>query len=194
MAERYLCRHGETDYNRHRIFQGVALALPLNEQGQNDAERLRNIFLDVPLDGILCSPAVRTRQTIEPLLAVRNLPVRYDPNLVERSHGVLEGMSYAHIPDLFAYFYHNGNREGGEPLEDALARAEEVKRLLEREFAQANVLVMSHGAILSLLCNAFQGHGLTYHPQHVLSNGHVHHYTMDDSGNVLRARLNLERL
>ncbi|MFN7249921.1 MAG: histidine phosphatase family protein [Anaerobacillus sp.] len=60
----YVIRHGQTDLNKERKFQG-RMGLPLNEYGIEQAETLRNQLQDLKFDLVFSSPQERAVQTVE---------------------------------------------------------------------------------------------------------------------------------
>lgn len=77
MKTLFLLRHaksdwggGEADFDR-----------PLNARGRAAAARMSRVLADEPINLILCSPAIRTRQTLE-LLALP-VPVSFEPRIYE---------------------------------------------------------------------------------------------------------------
>jgi broad specificity phosphatase PhoE len=60
----YFLRHGETDWNRERRFQGSA-DIPLNATGEAQAERAREIAATLGLKSIAVSALGRARRTAE---------------------------------------------------------------------------------------------------------------------------------
>jgi broad specificity phosphatase PhoE len=59
-----LARHGETDYNAQRRFQGH-LAVPLNERGREQAHELARIAAQREWATLICSPLARARETAD---------------------------------------------------------------------------------------------------------------------------------
>ena len=59
-----LVRHGETDWNLNRRFQGIS-DIPLNEHGRVQAGYARVEWKDVHLDARYSSPLKRARETAE---------------------------------------------------------------------------------------------------------------------------------
>jgi broad specificity phosphatase PhoE len=59
-----LARHGETDYNAQRRFQGH-LPIPLNERGLEQAYELAAVAAQRPWAALYCSPLARARETAE---------------------------------------------------------------------------------------------------------------------------------
>src|SRR5690606_8946371 len=96
----YFARHGETDWNRERRYQG-SRDIPLNETGRRQADA-NGVLLKFLLDGAgadpaafkwYASPLARARETMERMRAAFTSPlpeVIYDPRLIEISFGKLE--------------------------------------------------------------------------------------------------------
>lgn len=96
MTEVLLIRHGETAWNAVRRLQGH-LDIPLNEEGERQAEALGRALLGVPLDAIISSDLLRARQTAQAIATPRGMTIGIDPGLRERCYGAFEGMLYADI-------------------------------------------------------------------------------------------------
>ncbi len=71
----YLCRHGETDYNRNNMIQGARIDPPINDLGREQAKRLGQVLSRTIMPHstsntkspvlILHSPLLRAKQTAE---------------------------------------------------------------------------------------------------------------------------------
>src|SRR5207244_1461401 len=61
-ARLYLVRHGETDWNRERRFQGTS-DIPLNELGRAQSRALAQRLTDARLDAVYTSPLSRAVET-----------------------------------------------------------------------------------------------------------------------------------
>src|SRR5690349_20838420 len=70
----YFIRHAEHDLLGHELV-GRRPGVHLNENGRAQAARLATVFSRMPLDGVLCSPRERARETAEPIAARRECPV-----------------------------------------------------------------------------------------------------------------------
>lgn len=86
----YIVRHGQTDYNKLGIIQGIS-DIPINEKGVKQAEKLKLTIDRLNIDLVISSPLVRTRQTAAILVKNRNIKTIYDNRLIERGFGILEG-------------------------------------------------------------------------------------------------------
>ncbi|MEI5908656.1 histidine phosphatase family protein [Bacillus spongiae] len=73
----YVVRHGQTDLNKERRMQG-RLGLPLNEQGVEQANNLRDKLQPIKFDLVFSSPQERAIQTAE---IVTDLKATVDPSL-----------------------------------------------------------------------------------------------------------------
>uniref|UniRef100_UPI0030DB9A2F histidine phosphatase family protein n=1 Tax=Oculatella sp. LEGE 06141 TaxID=1828648 RepID=UPI0030DB9A2F len=86
-----LVRHGETDWNRQKRFQGQ-IDVPLNPQGQVQAAQAAAFLQNIPLDRAVSSPMLRPKETAERILQDHpHLTLELDSNLREISHGRWEG-------------------------------------------------------------------------------------------------------
>ncbi len=91
-----LIRHGETPWNAERRLQGH-IDIPLNQEGQRQADAMARALADAPLSAIVASDLQRARQTALALAGHHGLPVHSDIQLRERCYGVFEGLLYADI-------------------------------------------------------------------------------------------------
>lgn len=138
MTTLLLVRHGETDWNAQRRWQGNA-DVPLNERGREQARRLADSFVEDGVDAIYASDLARARETAEILAARLGLPVVVDPDLREIDVGSREGLTGEEV----------GVREwDGESKE---AHRDRTLRALARIVAGhpgSRVLVVAHGGTL----------------------------------------------
>jgi broad specificity phosphatase PhoE len=91
-----LIRHGETNWNRIRRFQGRS-DLPLNPTGRDQARALALALKDEPLNAIYSSPLVRAIETVYHIMAFHpSVPVFNEEGLVEMDLGDFEGLEAQH--------------------------------------------------------------------------------------------------
>ena len=86
----YFLRHGETDANVEKRLQGW-LDIPLNENGRSQAMQAAHTLKHVPIDRIVASPLLRTRETAEIVNQVLQKPLMFEPAIRERNFGHYEG-------------------------------------------------------------------------------------------------------
>ncbi|AHB48379.1 phosphoglycerate mutase [Hyphomicrobium nitrativorans NL23] len=164
----YFIRHGETDWNRDRRYQGQR-DIPLNDTGHAQARRngraLRAFLPDIANARFIASPLRRTRETMEIIRAELDLPTdgyRTDTDLMELSYGQWEGTLQddlaAYDPEGLAARQADPFRwrpEGGESYADLSARVERWAGTVTED-----VVVVSHGGVSRCL----RGHLLALDP------------------------------
>ena len=170
----YLVRHGETDYNRNKIFQG-RFDIPLNENGLRQAEELRLILASVVLTKAFVSPLGRARATAEIILRDRGVPIVIEPRLIELDFGAWEGVAEEEVKRRWEEDYRNYREDmsrfcpkGGESAVEAQARAgewwEEVKRAHSTQ--DESILVVAHQSLNAVLACYVTGMGLEHAWEH----------------------------
>jgi probable phosphoglycerate mutase len=95
-----LVRHGETDWNRARRWQGHT-DMPLNATGREQARALAERLATRPPDAIVASDLARARETAEIVAARVGLPVSLDPRLREVDVGEWSGLTMADVEERY---------------------------------------------------------------------------------------------
>ncbi|WP_088891584.1 histidine phosphatase family protein [Leptolyngbya ohadii] len=96
-----LVRHGETNWNRDKRFQGQ-IDVPLNDQGRVQAGQAAEFLKDVTIDRAVSSPMLRPKETAEIILKYHpDITLELDDRLCEISHGLWEGKLEAEIEAEF---------------------------------------------------------------------------------------------
>jgi broad specificity phosphatase PhoE len=103
----FLARHGETDYNAARRFQGH-LAVPLNARGREQARELAQIAAQQEWATLLCSPLARARETADIVgAAIGHHPIE-DARFAETDCGDWTDRMFDDVereePELFAAY------------------------------------------------------------------------------------------
>jgi broad specificity phosphatase PhoE len=102
----YFVRHGETDWNRARRYQGQR-DIPLNPTGRVQAQRNGQVLAEVLGAGTaaldyIASPLSRARETMEIIrqeLTLPRLGYRTDDRLLEIHYGHWQGRLWEELPD-----------------------------------------------------------------------------------------------
>jgi broad specificity phosphatase PhoE len=149
MTTVYLARHGESDWNVERRWQGHA-DRPLTERGREQAARLAERLADVELDAIYASDLRRAWETAEAVARSRGIEVVRLPELREVDVGSWCGFTRDECaelyPDAFARWQAGGSGwDNGESYEDMGERIVAAIRRLAVEHAGGTILVVSHG-------------------------------------------------
>jgi 2,3-bisphosphoglycerate-dependent phosphoglycerate mutase len=148
-----LARHGETDENAARRFQGHRDP-PLNDRGRAQARALGAALAGHGIRELWCSPLRRALQTAEIAGKVLDLRPRLDPRLVEVDVGAWAGRLYADLeadePAAYAE-WRSGSPAfrfpGGESLQEQGERVAEVLAEIAAD-ADKPVLVVCHGGVI----------------------------------------------
>jgi broad specificity phosphatase PhoE len=157
MTELLLIRHGETDWNRDRRWQGQS-DIPLNGAGEAQARDLAKRLRGSRLDAIFTSDLQRARQTAEAVAAVTGAPVREDRRLREIGLGAWEGMLGDEIRARDTETYETfrarptaARPPGGESVLEVQRRVLTVLRDVLHAFPEGRVAIVSHGLALAAL-------------------------------------------
>ncbi len=92
----YFLRHGETDANVQKIFQGHG-DNPLNANGRAQAQAAAEILRHYSINRIISSPLQRALETAEIINAVLQKPLSCEDALKERDFGLYEGKSVSWV-------------------------------------------------------------------------------------------------
>jgi broad specificity phosphatase PhoE len=148
----YLARHGETEWSRDGRHTGLT-DLPLTEQGERNAERLREWLVGLQFVKVLTSPLQRARRTSE-LAGFGGAEL--DPDLVEWNYGDYEGLRTDEIrvqrPDW--NLFRDGCPNGESPA-DVAARADRVVARVRS--MKGNVLIFSSAHFLRVFAARWLG-------------------------------------
>ena len=83
----YIFRHGETDFNVEKRWQGCSIDAKLNNKGIEQAHKLALKMQDIPLDIIYSSNLIRAKKTAEIVAEHKNVRVEYIDDLREANYG-----------------------------------------------------------------------------------------------------------
>ncbi len=160
----YMIRHGETDWNVKRRFQGQS-DIPLNDEGIRLARVTARAMADVPFTRIYTSPLKRAYETAIIVKGERNIPVIKDVRIIEIGFGEYEGLCCSkegyNIPDsAFMNFFEKPEAytppKGAESIGELLERtADFLNEIMHnKNMEHETILVSTHGAALrGLLSN-----------------------------------------
>ena len=150
----YLVRHGEADSNRTGKVGGWSPA-PLTELGHRQAAAAAAELARRGPTRLVSSDTERARQTAAPIAIATGLEPRYEPDLRERSLGVLDGLPYdeakARDPALWQRMIARDPTavpEGGETADVVYRRVTTALARLVRDHAGERIAVVSHGLAL----------------------------------------------
>lgn len=158
-------RHGETDWNRERRYQGQR-DIPLNARGTRQARRNGRVLAQLDLlqdiTRLLVSPLCRTRDTAALLLEeAQSCPAApaLDGRLIERTFGDWEGRTLRDLqmkePAILSALHDDPwsfRPPGGENFNDLCYRIDPLLRSLD-----GPTLLVAHGGTLKGLYHRLAG-------------------------------------
>lgn len=111
----YIFRHGETELNRRRRWQGSGTDYDLTEDGVSQAEELSAKLAGKGIEVIYSSPLLRARHTAEIAARMLKVPVKTEADLRECFYGEAEGRPIAELQKEMPEIVNNWSRPGGDP-------------------------------------------------------------------------------
>jgi broad specificity phosphatase PhoE len=161
MTELLLVRHGETDWNAERRFQGHADP-PLNDIGRRQARELADELAGERIDAVYTSDLARARETAAILAERGGIPVVALPELREIDVGEWQGLTWPEIeeryPEGVRAWHETGNGwQQGETYDELGARILTVLRRIVAEHAGERVLVVGHGGTVRAIRAHLEG-------------------------------------
>ena len=164
----------------------------LDARGRWQAEQIACALQDEAIDAIVSSDLARALHTALPLARRHGLSVRTDAALRERSFGVFQGFTYAHIarhwPEGAARWRARDpafGADGGETLGSFYRRVVNAAERLARAFAGQSVVWVTHGGVLDCLHRAAMRVALDAPRSWTLDNASINRLLHSDQGLML---------
>jgi broad specificity phosphatase PhoE len=166
----YFTRHGKTEWNQARCFQGMMGDSPLLPESYQEIQLLGDAISEIPFEKIYASTSLRARTTAQGIVERLNHPVEiiYTEDLRELGLGDLEGQFIDEMQEKFPQelddLRHHLDRYNpaifhGEPIEDALKRIEKVVTTAVEQH-EGPLLFVGHGASLTAAIQWLSGKNL----------------------------------
>ncbi|MBU3837665.1 MAG: histidine phosphatase family protein [Candidatus Phocaeicola faecigallinarum] len=171
MTTIYLARHGQTEENLMRIFQGH-LPGTLTTDGIEQARNLGKELEGITIDCILSSDLKRVVDTVNYAIADRHLPWEKTKLLREIDWGKWTGLKIDSVDK-------QNPPEDAETKEMLYERGKRIVEYIKEKYSGKNVLVVAHG----LINRSIQAHILgvdineLYNIQH-MKNAEVRKFTL----------------
>jgi broad specificity phosphatase PhoE len=157
-----LIRHGQTDHNAAGRWQGH-LDVPLNENGQAQAQALAQRLADWPIEAVYSSDLQRAMQTAVAIATPHTLQPTFDPIWRERDVGAFQSLNSQEIqtkfPAVWADMLKTGvlNPPNGEHQTSLRERAERALAQVLSQHEGQMIAIVSHGALLNGLISNVLG-------------------------------------
>lgn len=142
-----IVRHGETDWNAQKRFQGRE-DIELNEKGKEQAYIVANYLKKSEWDVIISSPLKRASMTASVIGNHLGLPdVITCEAFIERDYGKASGLTLEQQKHAFPDGIIPG-KENDDTLADRVMKGLEF---IIQEYRGKNIIVVSHGAVINAL-------------------------------------------
>ena len=176
--ELYVVRHGQTEGNVNRIMDGIR-DIPINENGRTQALNAKEVLKDVEFDMVICSPLIRTRQTME-IININNCPVIFEKRIMERDCGEFMGQSFDSLDrDLYWNYLDPTKYEKAELIKDFFKRIYDYLDYIKDEYRDKKILLVTHGGVSKAIHCYFNGIPVDGNLRHIgLNNCEVAKYNL----------------
>lgn len=156
MARLHLIRHGQTDWNVEKRYQG-SQDIPLNERGRLQAEEAKKALSDKAFAGIYSSDLKRALETAEIISGEQQI-VTF-AQLRETCYGSLEGKTLIEIEAKFGKpqpldnqtILRNKIVPDMESGIEVINRVLPILELIAKKHQDQDVLVVTHGGVIRAL-------------------------------------------
>lgn len=163
MTRIILVRHGQTPWNKDKIFRG-SRDIPLNDTGREEARLAGEWLKGETIHAAYCSPLSRARDTGEAISRHHGLQVADLPGLTDLKYGDWEGLPLTEVKVKYADLYrrwetapHTVRFPNGETLDEVKARALAAVAAVVQRHPEQTVLLAAHRAVNKVLIAAFIG-------------------------------------
>jgi len=187
MTSLYLIRHGQTDWNIERRWQGQS-DVPLNATGRQQAARLATELVTVNFSAIYSSDLSRAYETALALSRLNRLPIQREPRLREIHQGEWQGLREIDIQARYGNAFQERKQQ---PLHIAPPGGETVAQVRDRVVSAVNdicimhpderVALVSHGFALALIQVHFSQMPIETAWQIILANAEWRELEIDGS-------------
>lgn len=162
----YLVRHGETQMNVDRLYYGWT-DCPLNPNGEEQAERLKQYFKNISIDRIITSDLLRAVSTAEKINEEKKLLLEKEKDFRELNFGEWEGKDFKYVKQEYPSEFKQWATDWkgftipkGETFTEFYRRVtEKLKYYIEEAKEDSSILILSHSGVMSAMMCYFTGAG-----------------------------------
>lgn len=154
----YLVRHGETQLNVEGVYYGWT-DCPLNPHGIEQANTLQQYFKNISYDKVISSDLCRAVTTASIINKEKSVPLIKTKAFREIHFGQWEEKSFSYVQKHYSKEYQQWSNNwqefmipGGESYNDFYERVTtELKRIIENDPQNSNLLIVSHNGVISVM-------------------------------------------
>jgi len=164
----FVVRHGETEWNRGKIFRGTH-NIPLNDNGRQQAGTLAGVLPHV--DAAYSSPLSRAVETAQLAMDGQDCPIHESPGLLDFDYGDWTGVDDETVAEKWQDEHarwtetpQTAHPPGGDTLEEVSARAMTALRDIVASHQGKTVALFAHRVVNKLLVMGMLGLSLDRFP------------------------------
>lgn len=139
-----LVRHGETDWNIEKRFQGQ-MNIPLNAKGKQQAKAVREFLSTISIDCAFSSSLSRAKETAALILEGRVVSFSTIDELKEINHGDWNGMLETQIENLYPQDFRYWKTH---PTRAHKPNGEALEQVVERVIPAWDDLISTHTSVI----------------------------------------------
>ncbi len=165
-----LIRHGETAWNRGKIFRGT-YDVPLNENGEKQAKFLAKALGSRQIDAAYISPLSRAQKTAQIVLENRGIDAVIDERLIDFDYGEWTGLEESEVArrwlkehNLWISHPESVRVPGGNTLQEVYETAFSAMEEFASRHQNQTVALFAHRVVNKLLVLGAMGLGIERFP------------------------------
>jgi broad specificity phosphatase PhoE len=192
-TEILLIRHGETAWNRSKIFRGT-YDIELNDTGKAQAGLVSKVFAKRKIDAAYSSPLSRAIETAQISLIDQNIKPVIEDGLIDINYGDWTGKEEGEIaqqwPDeheVWSSEPHKAQIPAGETLQSVYDRAFGAMEAIVARHQGQRVALFAHRVVNKVLVLGALGLGLSRFKFIIQDNCCVNEFTRNEEGYLIRS-------
>ena len=145
----YVVRHGRTDSNDKKIFNG-RYDEDINQTGINQAKIARDKLANCDIDLIISSPMKRTLHTAQ-IINTKDIDIILDEHFIERDTGELTLKNVKDKNHEEYWKYNKSKYKGLESISEVQKRVFEGLDNIKNKYNDKNILIVTHATITRMI-------------------------------------------
>lgn len=155
----FFVRHGDVR-NPGDVFYGRSIGFPLSDLGKKQARAAMQYLRDKDIDGVYCSPQLRTYETAEIIKKPHNKSFLQTSELLDEVYSSFDGQPNELLRKINFDIYTNQPAEYEQP-HNVLSRGLEFLKGIRKEHRGQTIVTISHGDVIAFLILWAVGIGYT---------------------------------
>ena len=188
-----IIRHGETAWNRGRIFRGT-YDIPLNENGKQQAGLVAQSLKGIKMDAAYTSPLSRAKESAEIVTEVHGIsPIIHD-GFIDMDYGEWTGKEESEVAKLWPDDYaawttkpHTVRPPGGTTLKEVFNNSFTAMEELAKKHDGKTIAIFSHRVVNKVLIIGALSLGLEHFPFIIQGNCCINEIERIQNGYLIRS-------